>query len=145
MSIFDSLPGFRDRFWYWRGASGKRYIHSIYSPQDCPPLPGAIYLTVRKTSDNKRRVVEIGRFEDSWDYVSQLGARKHDGFSHIDEIHVHLLASSEDNAREVVKDLKAGIGLRLVHSGFAEEREVNAPAQAGLFDSYEPVSLLASA
>ena len=30
-----------DRFWYWRGQSGRRYIHSVYSLSACPPLPGA--------------------------------------------------------------------------------------------------------
>jgi len=145
MSIFDSIPGFRDRFWYWRGASGKRYIHSIYSPQDCPPLPGAIYLTVRKTANNKRRVVEIGRFEDSWDHVAKLGLQTNDEFNCIDEIHVHLLAKSEDNAQEVAMDLEAGIGLRLVHSGFAEEPAAEKLAQTGLFDCCEPTRLLVSA
>ncbi len=141
MSIFSSLPGFRDRFWYWQGASGKRYIHSIYSPQDCPPLPGAIYLTVRKVSENKRRVVEIGRFEENWDRAETLN----NGFSSVDEIHVHLLAKSDDNADEVVRDLEAGVWPRLVRGGFHEEKTQPLSCQPSLFDGSSEVSLLASA
>ena len=33
--------GIGERFWYWRGASGQTYIHSIYPAGSCPPLPGA--------------------------------------------------------------------------------------------------------
>ena len=37
-----------ERFWYWRGRSGQKYIHSVYAGDACPPLPGAIYVAVRR-------------------------------------------------------------------------------------------------
>src|SRR6478609_5390047 len=49
------------RFWYWHGASGRRYIHSVYRPETCPPLPGAVFLAVRSLG-NLRTVLGAGRF-----------------------------------------------------------------------------------
>ena len=120
-SLPSSLPGFRDRFWYWNGASGRKYIHSIYSLSDCPPLPGAVYVTVQKTADGGRKPLEVGRFGDNWDYVEALIADQRCGLVSIDEIHVHLLADSEENADEVLNDLEGTIGHRSVFAGFHEE------------------------
>ena len=39
-------PGLGERFWYWRGASGQPYIHSIYAPDLCPPVAGAVFVVV---------------------------------------------------------------------------------------------------
>ena len=136
MSIFSNLDGFRDRFWYWSGKSGTRYIHSIYSPDACPPLPGAIYVTVQKLANGKRVAVEVGRFCEDWGYVQGLIDDHRVGFCDIDEIHVHLLAKSDDNADEVVKDIAGAIGPHPVFTGFHQDISP-APAptwQPGLFD-----------
>jgi hypothetical protein len=149
MSVFggvlNNLPGFQDRFWYWNGKSGKRYIHSIYSPDGCPPLPGAIYVTVRKLASGQRVPVAVGRFCEEWDYLEALGEDHRLGFSRIDEIHVHLLANDDDSAVAVVKDLEAGIGPRPVVTGFQEDAKANSGWQASLFEDYIPERLLASA
>jgi len=130
MSELNSLEGFRDRFWYWRGKSGTRYIHSIYAPDNCPPLPGAIFIMVQKLANGKRAALEVGRFCQDWDYVAGVIDDHRVGFSKVDEIHVHLLAQSNDNADEVVRDLVAGIGPRpvpvrptLADKGFGGFRE----------------------
>lgn len=134
MTKLNSLEGFRDRFWYWQGKSGKQYIHSIYAPQTCPPLPGAIFVTVQRLSNGKRAAIEVGRFCEDWDYVQAIIDDHRVGFSNIDEIHVHLLAQSSDSADEVVKDLLSGIGPRPVPEGF-QEADSDRPAwQPGLFD-----------
>ena len=149
MSELNSLEGFSDRFWYWQGKSGTRYIHSIYSPENCPPLPGAIYITVQKLSSGRRVAVDVGRFCEDWDYVEGVIEDHRVGFSSINEIHVHLLAKSDDNAEQVVKDLLAGIGPRPVPAGFHEESvasPVQTPSwQPGLFDDQGNVRALASA
>ncbi len=125
MSIFSnlpsSLPGFRDRFWYWNGVSGKKYIHSIYSLSDCPPLPGAVYVTVQKTADGGRKPLEVGRFGDNWDYMEALVADQRCGLVSIDEIHVHLLAHNDASADEVLSDLEGTIGHHSVFAGFHED------------------------
>jgi hypothetical protein len=93
-----------ERFWYWRGASGKKYIHSIYAVDACPPLPGAIYVAVRRIG-HLRTVTAMGRFSPFWD-----GASSELAGVDADEIHVHLLARDNAAADAVLGDLKAAFG-----------------------------------
>jgi hypothetical protein len=99
--------GIGERFWYWRGASGRNYIHSIYPADACPPLPGAIFIAVRKIG-GERRVVEIGRFSSVLDGIP--GGLESSGTRHlpVDEIHVHLLARNDAAANAVLDDLRHG-------------------------------------
>ena len=114
MSGLNSLEGFRDRFWYWRGKSGTRYIHSIYSPDNCPPLPGAIFVMVQKLANGKRVALDVGRFSENWDYVEGSLTERCGSLTRIDEIHVHLLAPSDDGAEGIVRDLVNAIGPRSI-------------------------------
>ena len=89
-----------ERFWYWRGASGKKYIHSVYAASACPPLPGAVYVAVRRIGQ-LRTVTAMGRFSPFWDGTSsELAAVDADG------IHVHLLARDDVAANAVLDDLQ---------------------------------------
>ncbi len=99
-----SDPSFKDRFWYWTGASGRKYIHSVYALEDCPPLPGAIYVGVRREGP-LRIVMGIGRFTPFWD--GPLGSRDLATLrtKGVDEIHVHLLAKSQEVAEAILEDL----------------------------------------
>lgn len=99
-----SDPSFKDRFWYWTGASGRKYIHSVYALEDCPPLPGAIYVGVRREGP-LRIVMGIGRFTPFWD--GPLGSRDLAALRNkgVDEIHVHLLAKSPEVAEAILEDL----------------------------------------
>ena len=90
-----------ERFWYWRGASGKKYIHSIYGNDACPPLPGAIYVAVRRIG-HLRTAVSVGRFSSLWDVKAGKEA-----VLDADEIHVHLLARDNADAELVLNDLRA--------------------------------------
>jgi hypothetical protein len=90
------------RFWYWRGASGNQYIHSVYKPRNCPPLPGGVYIAVTRIGD-MRQATGIGLFSDFWDIADPVEARLRTMSA--DEIHVHLLARTPDAARAVAMDL----------------------------------------
>lgn len=90
-----------ERFWYWRGASGKKYIHSVYAASACPPLPGAVYVAVRRIGQ-LRTVTAMGRFSPFWDGTSSELADVD-----ADEIHVHLLARDNTAANAVLDDLQA--------------------------------------
>jgi hypothetical protein len=101
---FPSDPDFKDRFWYWTGASGRKYIHSVFALDDCPPLPGAIYVAVRREGP-LRLVMGIGRLTPFWDGPMggrDLAALRRNG---VDEIHVHLLAKSPEVAEAILEDL----------------------------------------
>jgi hypothetical protein len=93
-----------ERFWYWRGVSGKKYIHSIYAADACPPLPGAIYVAVRRIG-HLRTAIAVGRFSPFWD-----GAFTEFTDMDADEIHVHLLARDNSAADAVLGDLRAAFG-----------------------------------
>ena len=70
-------------------------------PNACPPLPGAIYVAVRRIGQ-LRTVTAMGRFSPFWDGTSsELVAVD------ADEIHVHLLARDNTAANAVLDDLQA--------------------------------------
>ena len=100
--------GLGERFWYWRGASGRRYIHSIYAADACPPLPGAVYVAVCRNG-GECRAVAVGRLSSFWD--GSLAGLAGAGLAGVDadEIHVHLLARNADEAEAVLDDLHAAL------------------------------------
>lgn len=100
-----SDPSFKDRFWYWSGASGRKYIHTVYRPDDCPPLPGAVYVAVKRRG-SLRIAVSVGRFGPLWDQT--IGSREMQRFRRlgIDELHVHLPGQSPARASAVLQDLR---------------------------------------
>ena len=102
-SLSATLPedsGLGERFWYWRGASGQSYIHSIYAPDLCPPVAGAVFVVVRKLG-GVRTAVSIGRF--GADGLRSTAISTVTG----DEVHVHLLARDGEPAERVLRDLAA--------------------------------------
>jgi hypothetical protein len=99
--------GLGERFWYWRGASGQSYIHSIYSHDLCPPVPGAVFVLVRKSSSGRQalctgRLCGEGNLPKEHAYVSGRDV----------EVHVHLLARDAETAKTVLRDLEMTIEVR---------------------------------
>ncbi|MBG1233708.1 hypothetical protein [Aestuariivirga litoralis] len=97
------IPELRERFWFWRGASGQNYIHSVYTPETCPPLPGAVYVGVKRHGAMRTAMV-VGRFDP------HLEGGLPSVFRHFDEIHVHLLARAPGAAESVRNDLAVALG-----------------------------------
>lgn len=102
---------FANRFWYWHGASGKRYIHSVYSAESCPPLPGAVFVAVRRSGD-MREAVAVGRFSKIWDVAAGITGGLELEKLGADELHVHLLAREEAAAEAVADDLTQWLSAR---------------------------------
>jgi hypothetical protein len=102
---------FAGRFWYWRGASGEKYIHSVYKRRHCPPLPGAVYVAVRRNGD-LRSALAVGRFSDFWKRAADTAENLRFEEGEADEIHVHLLARDPAEARRVAADLAAAMAAR---------------------------------
>ena len=100
--------GFGERFWYWRGHSGQSYIHSIYSCESCPPLPGAVFIQVRKVCGS-RVPVRVGRFPFSIEGPRLDIVQLMRGIEVGDEIHVHLLARDSESAGRVLGDLNQAL------------------------------------
>lgn len=121
-------PGLGERFWYWRGASGQRYIHSIYARDLCPRVPLAVFVLVR-SSGGVRRPVAVGRF-DAEGMMRLPGTMA--GQWDDEEIHVHLLAREEDGAERVLRDLQAAMNPPAHARGPAEARPYVKPVQLDL-------------
>jgi hypothetical protein len=107
-------PQIQDRFWYWHGGSGQRYIHSAYPADRCPLLPGAVYLSVRKLAEDRFVPLAVETCSVLDGIAGFLMAA--DG---ADEVHVHLLADTTRDARKVRDDLKTALGEQLVFGALA--------------------------
>ncbi len=95
-----------DRFWYWYGASGTRYIHSVYEIDSAPLLPGAIYIAARRIDERTRQAIGCGtitpaEIADAARFFATLRS------AGAEELHVHLLASCPAEAARIHEDLEA--------------------------------------
>ena len=102
LSIADASP----RFHFWTGASGKRYVHTVYSLFDCPPVGLASYVLVRRASRSERKVLAIGRLSHEQASLNLAEIRQRAATLGADEVHVHLLASSLSECQAVEVDLR---------------------------------------
>jgi len=93
---------------YWQGASGQRYVHSIFSLVGCPRLPACTYILVRRNANGSREALRIGTVTaDAWSLnlaeirhrAAQLGAN---------EVHAHLIAADTMARTRIARDLQAG-------------------------------------
>ena len=99
----DSSP----RFHFWTGASGKRYVHTVYSLFDCPPLEAANYVLVKRTGKSSRTLLAIGRLTNDTASLNLAEIRQRAATLGADEVHVHLLAGSSRESQAVEVDLKS--------------------------------------
>lgn len=96
------------RFHFWSGASGKRYVHTIYDLLECPPLPPANYVLVRLAPGARRQILSIGRVRNACPSLNLAEIRQRGAELGADEVHVHLLADSPKLSRLVEFDLRTG-------------------------------------
>lgn len=98
---------FAQAFHYWRGASGRRYLHSVYTLVGCPALPQANYILVRRHADGTREALAFGDTKD--DAVTlNLAHLRHEGAKcGANEVHIHLLADTAQDRAMVEADLIA--------------------------------------
>ncbi len=107
--------GAGDRFWYWFGASGERYIHSVYGLAGAPLLPGAVYVAARRPGsgqpeDSEREALACGVLPAVLDgSVDELLAAL--GRAGAEELHLHMLAADPREAAAICDDLRAALGV----------------------------------
>lgn len=94
------------RFHFWTGASGKRYVHTVYSLFDCPPIGVANYVLVRRESKTQRAVLAIGRLTSETSSLNLAEIRQRGATLGADEVHIHLLATSANESQAVEVDLR---------------------------------------
>jgi hypothetical protein len=115
-NIAGTYPEQPPRFHFWTGASGKRYVHTVYSLFDCPTLEDANYILVRRSDRSTRAVLAIGRLSNNSPSENLAEIRQHAAALGADEVHVHLLASSNQEAEAVEADLITAQFLDTPHS-----------------------------
>lgn len=93
------------RFRFWRGASGERYLHTVYGLLDCPPLPRANYVLVRRERNGTSRVLRIGHTSHDADTLNLADIRHRAARLGATEVHVHFLAAGERARRVIEFDL----------------------------------------
>ena len=98
--------GLPQSFHYWRGASGDRYLHIVYSLIGCPDLPKANYTLVRRHDDGRRIALALGQTKE--DAMSlNLAHLRHEGAKRgANEVHIHLLADTPEARDTVEADLR---------------------------------------
>ena len=93
-----------ERFRSWRGASGERYIFSVYDSRGCPAYKDAILIAVEVDASGARKplaFVDTGSFPEP--LITKL-TRAYGPRDNI-EFHVHLLANDTATRRKVLVDL----------------------------------------
>ena len=92
----------------WRGASGRGYMHSVYSLIECPPLPKATYVLVRREQNGRRSVLHVGLGQSEAATLNLAGVRQRGAQLGANEVHVYFLAKSDAARSLVVCDLRSG-------------------------------------
>lgn len=94
-------PGLADRFFFWRGGSGRRYVFSVHALADVAHFRDMVVIAVRV--DGAARIpVWIGEIEDPQgdERLADVALAER-----IDEVHIHLLPGDTTERREVIDDL----------------------------------------
>ena len=81
-------------FHYWRGASGKRYLHTVFPLVDCPLIPKVNYILVHCGADGTRRPLAIGQTVSAADSLNLAHLRRTAARLGANEIHIHFLAET---------------------------------------------------
>lgn len=92
---------FGDRFRFWHGRSGKRYVFSSFSIDDLPTFESAVVIGMKAGADGVPRPIWIASAEnrtDLWELTSLLGGTA-------TEVHLHLLADGEELRLAVMADI----------------------------------------
>ena len=83
-------------------------MHTIYDLHDCPELPNCVYVLVRRDYDGKRAVLRIGRADEAAASLNLAVVRQRAAQLGANEIHVHVLADSQEQRMISEFDLQAG-------------------------------------
>ena len=92
----------------WRGASGRQYAHGVFSLIECPPLPRAAYVLVRREADGRRRALHIASGQSDAPTLNLARIRQRGAMLGANEVHVHALATTDEERHLIVCDLRAG-------------------------------------
>jgi hypothetical protein len=93
----------------WRGASGRLYVHHVYALIECPPLPSAGYVLVRRDEQGRRTPLRVGLAASSAPTLNLAEIRQRGAQAGANEVHVRLDAAADADRRLAACDLRAGL------------------------------------
>jgi len=91
---------------YWTGASGNRYVHSVYRLDTWPGHLEANVLLVRNSPDDGRQILWVGQCGANHGQLSDPGILSWARANGANEIHIHLLGTSPADRVEIIRDLQ---------------------------------------
>ena len=94
-----------EEFHYWRGASGKRYLHSVFALVDCPEISKANYILVHCDPHGMRRALDIGQTVEDANSLNLAHLRQRGALIGANEIHLHVLTDTTAGRNAVETDL----------------------------------------
>jgi hypothetical protein len=103
-----SAGNFPGSFQFWSGASGKRYVHSVYALEDCPDLPASTYVLVHRNGDGRCSARSVGRLMTDNGMSNRAEILRRAGKVGANEVHVHLLAQGRLEMKVVEQDVRTG-------------------------------------
>lgn len=95
-----AAAGMGSRFHAWRGASGRRYLVTVHEAVSPPAYGGAVIVLARREADGTCVALWAGRSPASGAALARLAQMKR-----AEEVHVHLIAESEEARAGVEADL----------------------------------------
>ncbi len=94
-------------FHYWRGASGQRYLHTVFPLFDCPLMPKVNYILVQCDRDGTRRPLDIGQTVSDADSLNLAHLRRKAALLGANEIHIHFLSETVRERASAEADLSS--------------------------------------
>lgn len=108
LSHAPDAPSGKERFQFWTGESGRRYVHTVYDLLTCPTLPKSNYMLVKRDADGEPLTLSIGCLTNSAASLNLAEVRRLGAQLGATEVHVHLLADDAQDSKFIQHDLQAG-------------------------------------
>jgi hypothetical protein len=94
-------------FHYWRGASGQRYLHTVFPLFDCPLMPRVNFILVQRDRDGTCRPLDIGQTVSHTDSLNLAHLRRKAALLGANEIHIHFLPETVTERAAAEADLSS--------------------------------------
>ena len=108
-ALINSIAQIEQSFHYWYGASGKRYLHSVYSLTNCPIMPKANYIMVKREPSGALTALRVSKTVENSSSLNLAHLRHKAAQIGANEIHIHALADTQKERRLAEMDLRAGL------------------------------------
>ena len=91
---------------YWNGASGIRYVHTVFGLLDCPEMPNANIVLARRAPNGRAEALYIGRVERDVPSLNLAEIRRTAALG-ATEVHVHFLAANAEQRELIEADINS--------------------------------------